>query len=359
MIPELPRIQKSKDWHNQRMKGIGGSDWAAILSKHHPQEYKWSCLRKLFYTKRNVKPDFPENTSRAAMRGNILEPVVAELFKEHMGCTFTDSNPRSEELWPGQKVPDWWIGNPDYIAVMPGDGRFEGLECKTMNSHVWFDFLENGLPESYQIQPQHYIGLTGLDVFHVAVIWPDGIDFQTEPVPRNEEMLRLMIDAGKWFMEIVLQSEKAPKRPPILKERCGSCPYSKSCLGQAYFNAHELNLTDLSRDEKLYSLLSQMEHLKSEKRDADKHLKEIQALMEEHIITNHGDDIEHFFCQEFETKWVKTLGSRFQKNELLADDPSLAPKLREYTNYFPRRTFSPKITKKSISRWEGMSSVAV
>ena len=354
MIPELPRTRKCKDWHNQRMKGIGGSDWAAILSQQHPKAYKWSCIRKLFFTKKGIKPDLSENTSRAAMRGNILEPVVAELFKEHMGCTFADNHPRAKELWPGQKVPGWWIGNPDYIAVMPGDERHEGLECKTMNSHIWFDFLANGLSESYQIQPQHYIGLTGLDVFHVAVMWPDGLDFQTEPVPRNEEMLRLMVDAGKWFMEKVLKSDKAPERPPVMKERCGSCVYAKRCLGQAYYQSHETDLSDLSRDTKLYNLLTQMEHLKSEKRDAEKRLKETEEMAQEHIITNHGEDIEHFFCQEFETKWTKSLGSRFQKNELLADNPSLAPKLKEYTNYFPRRTFSPKITKKSTSRWEKM-----
>ncbi len=72
MIPDLPRIRKSKDWHLQRMKGIGGSDWAAILSDHYPHEYKWSCLRRLYYTKKGIKPDFPEKTSRAAQRGTIL-----------------------------------------------------------------------------------------------------------------------------------------------------------------------------------------------------------------------------------------------------------------------------------------------
>ena len=271
-----------------------------------------------------------------------------------MGCTFTDNHPRAKELWPGQKVPDWWIGNPDYIAVMPSEGRLEGLECKTMNSQVWFNFLENGLSESYQIQPQHYIGLTGLEVFHVAVMWPDGLDFQTEPVPRNEEILRLMVDAGTWFMEKILRSDKAPKRPALTRERCGSCVYAKRCLGQAYYQSHEIDLSDLSTDAKLYSLLTEMEHLKSERKGAEKRLKEIEEMVQEHIVTNHGEDIEHFFCREFETKWMKTLGSRFQKNELLADDPSMAPKLKEYTKFFPRRTFSLKITKKSISRWEKM-----
>ena len=356
MIPDLPRIRKSKDWHLQRMKGLGGSDWAAILSDHYPLEYKWSCLRRLYYTKKGVKPDFPEKTSRAAKRGNILEPVVAELFQAHTGCSFTDKIPRAKELYAGKPVPEWWIGNPDYIAVMPGN-RTQGLECKTMNSFVWKKFIENGLPVSYQIQPQHYIGLTGLDVFHVAVVWPDGLEFQTEPVPRSEDMLRLMADAGEWFMNKVLTAGKAPEHAPVTEQRCSGCVYSRRCLGQSYWERHELNLTDLSGDDVLHNLLNQLETLKADKNSV-KAADKLQEQIKDHIRANHGDDIEWFFCREYEVTWKKSMGSRFQKDQLLADEPSLAPKLRAYTKLFPRRTFTPKVTKKSVNRWETMRAVA-
>ena len=357
MIPDLLRIRKSKDWHLQRMKGIGGSDWAAILSDHYPHEYKWSCLRRLWYGKRGVKPDFPEKTSRAAKRGNILEPVVAELFQAHTGCTFTDKIPKAKELFPGKPVPDWWIGNPDYIAVMPGNST-QGLECKTMNSFVWKQFIENGLPVSYQIQPQHYMGLTGLDVFHVAVVWPDGLEFQTEPVSRSEDILGLMVDAGEWFMKKVLTASKAPEHAPLTEQRCSGCVYARRCLGQSYWEQHELDLTDLSSDEQLYNLLCQLKELKADK-NSGKAADELQEQIKDHIRANHGDDIEWFFCREHEVSWKKSMGSRFQKDQLLADEPSLAPKLRAYTKFFPRRTFMPRITKKSVSRWENMSAVAV
>ncbi|MCK5133946.1 MAG: YqaJ viral recombinase family protein [Candidatus Sabulitectum sp.] len=357
MIPDLPRIRKSKNWHLQRMKGIGGSDWAAILSDHYPHEYKWSCLRRLYYTKKGIKPDFPEKTSRAAKRGNILEPVVAELFKAHTGCTFTEKVPRAKELYPGKSVPEWWIGNPDYIAVMPGDKKLQGLECKTMNSFVWKQFIENGLSTSYQIQPQHYIGLTGLDVFHVAVMWPDGLEFQTEPVPRNEEMLRLMVDAGEWFMKKILIEGKAPEHAPVSEQRCAGCMYAKRCLGQSYYEKHELDLTDLSSDEHLYDLLNQLEKLKADK-TSGKAPDELQDKIKDHIRRTHGDNIEWFFCREHEVAWKKSMGSRFQKDQLLADEPSLAPKLRAYTKFFPRRTFTPRITKKSVNRWETMRAIA-
>jgi len=357
MIPDLPRIRKDTNWHDQRRKGIGGSDWAAILSEHHPSEYPYSCLRRLWYTKRGMKPDFPEKTSRAAARGNILEPVVAELFQAHTGCTFTDKIPRAKELYPGQPVPEWWIGNPDYIAVMP-DNRTEGLECKTMNRHVWLKFIENGLPVSYQIQPLHYIGLTGLEVFHVAVMWADGLEFQTEPVHRNDETLRLMFDAGEYFQKKILRAMKAPDKQPISEQRCSSCQYAKHCLGQSYWQHHELEIVDLSSDEKLYLLLNQLETLKANGSPAKKR-ESLQKDIVEHIRGEHGEDVEWFFCREIEVSWKKGMGSRFQKEQLLADEPKLAPKLLEYTKFFPRRTFTPKVTKKSICRWESLNAVAV
>jgi len=353
MIPDLPRIRKSNDWHQQRMKGIGGSDWAAILSDHFPNDYKWSCLRKLYYTNKAIKPDFPEKTSRAPMRGSILEPVVAELFKAHTGCTFTEKIPKAKELYPGKPVPEWWIGNPDYIAVMPYTNKVEGLECKTMNNFVWKQFIENGLSTSYQIQPQHYIGLTGLDVFHVAVVWPDGLEFQTEPVPRSEEMLRLMVNAGEWFINKILKMGKAPEHAPVSEQRCSGCIYAKRCLGMSFYQKHQVNLTDLSHDEHLYKLLNQLQELKADK-NASKAANELQEQITQHIQVNHGDDIEWFFCREHEVTWKKGMGTRFQKAELLADEPALAQKFLDYTKFFPKRTFSPKVTKSSRSRWDSI-----
>ncbi len=55
---------------------------------------------------------------------------------------------------------------------------------------------------------------------------------------------------------------------------------------------------------------------------------------------------------------VGSIGSGFQKDQLLADEPSLAPKMRAYTKFFPRRTFTSRITKKSVNSREAMRAVA-
>jgi len=357
MVPVLARIEKTEEWHAARQQGIGGSDWQHILSAKYPREYKYGCVRKLYYEKKGIEPDSPEKTNNAMLRGNVLEPVVAELFQAHTGCTYVSQNPKAEELYPGQEVPSWWIGNPDYIARMR-NGALEGLECKTMNRNVWFQFIESGLKIGYKLQAHHYLGLTGLDVFHLGVMWADGLDFATEPVSRSDEMLRLMYEAGSWFWEEVLPSETPPERPPVSEERCGSCPHSQKCLGQAYFNEHETDLVDLSRDKVLYNLLQTIEGLKAEKKDVSSSIDEVKQSIRALILNGYGDDIEDMMCREFRVKWVKSMGSRFEKKELLADNPHLADLLNKYTKYFPRRTLSPKITKKSVARWEVMKAEA-
>jgi len=357
MVPALARIQKTEEWHTARMQGIGGSDWQHILSAKYPREYKYGCVRKLYYEKIGIEADTPEKITGAMARGSILEPIVAELFEAHSGCTYVSQSPRATELFPGQPVPEWWLGTPDFICRMP-DGSLQGLECKTMNRNVWYDFIDNGLKISYKIQAHFYIGLTGLDVFHLAILWADGLDFATEPVPRSDEMLRLMYEAGSWFWDEILPEETPPERPPVSEERCASCPHSQKCLGQAYFHEHETDLVDLSGDKVLYNLLQTIEGLKAEKKDVADSLDEMKQDVRNHIIENHGDDTEDMMCREFRVKWVKSMGSRFEKNKLLAENPNLADLLNKYTKHFPRRTLSPKITKKSAARWETMKAEA-
>ena len=82
MIPEgLPGLIKSGEWHARRRKYIGSSDWSHILAPHNPDEYKWWCIRQLYYEKNAVPHDFPERISAAAARGIFLEDKVLEMFK--------------------------------------------------------------------------------------------------------------------------------------------------------------------------------------------------------------------------------------------------------------------------------------
>jgi len=351
MIPVLARIQKSAEWHEERRKGIGGSDWAHILSDQHPLEYKWSCIRKLYYDKRGMTPDFPEMTTKAMMRGNILEPVVAELYLAQTGYKLSKRKPRAKMLYRGQKVPVWWIGNTDYIVIAE-NGVLKVLECKTMNSHVWFPFIEDGLSVGYKLQPQHYLGLTGLEIADVAVMWPDGMDFQVEPVPRDEETLKLMVEAGDWFMNHVVKGNNKPQRPPVTESRCAGCPYGRQCLGKAYFDPHDATLHNLSHDETLYAMLEKEQAAKNAQNVAEKDLEILKMKIQHHLNEHIGEDVESFFCKEIEVSCPRSMRSRFLREDLLADRPDLAPLVKQYTKFYPAQGLTTKVTKKSRERWE-------
>lgn len=354
MIPNLPRIAKSARWHFKRSQGIGGSDWVSILSDQHPEDYKYGCIRRLYYEKKRVKPDFEAFTSRAAMRGNILEPVVAELFKAETGCTFSRKRPKVKMIH-GKRTPKWFIGNPDYVPIMPLTKALEILECKTMNINVWLPFLEDGLSVGYKVQPQHYLALSGLEMAHVAVLWADGLDFLIEPVPRDESLIDLMLDAGDWFWNKMLGEDAVPDRPPTTPERCGGCVYGQRCLGKAYFNVHTQDVSDFSNDGKLYLLLNQVQEAKEGKRGSEHEVELANRELELYLEATYGLDVEKIACREVSVTWEKGTGSRFNKKELLADRPDLKTVIQEHTNHFPKRPLSVKVTKKSLARWASVT----
>ena len=56
-----------------RLSGIGGSDVADVLSLE-----PWGCARRLYYEKRQVPPDYADESKEALFeRGHVLEPLVA------------------------------------------------------------------------------------------------------------------------------------------------------------------------------------------------------------------------------------------------------------------------------------------
>lgn len=352
MLPELERTKHSERWHKRRARGSGGSEYHHMLSHGYPQKYKYGCVRRLWFDKKGVKPDYESVTNFKMARGLILEPIVAELFKADTGCRYSRRRPKAKELWSGQPRPDVWVGNPDRIAIMPPDDDMVVLELKTMSSNMFFKISDNGLPDSHKLQPQHYLGLTGLKLAWVAVMWPDGLDYVTEPVSRDRNTLELMYDALMWFWGDVMKSSKPPRRPPLTEERCGDCPWRRRCLGEGYYEEHVIKTQELDHDNQLYALLLQREDAKDEAREAEKRKKELDNMIKTYLRENYPEDgPEHFFCRDMEVKYEKKHTSRFDRRAAQSD-PELREKLRKYIQSSPIRSLVPRKTKRAVERWE-------
>ena len=350
MIVPPARIQKSDTWHKRRLRGIGGSEWNHIMSWQDPKAYKWGCLRRLYYEKKGIPKDFPGTTSRIMLRGQILESIGAELYQSLTGYPYSRKRPRAKYLFGNTPLPKTWIGNPDRVPETPHGLII--LEIKTMGREKFFDMLENELPISHTLQVQHYLGKSGLDIGEIAVLWADGIDMAPpQVVPRDEELLKLMLDAGNWFMNDILTSDTPPDRPPLFPDRCAECEWGRTCLGNEFFELHDTGLVNLSDDAELHELLNDRAFAHMEEKEAKDRKANLTEQIEDYISKKYGDDVEHFFCREIEVKWQKGMSLNLDRKALEADHPDI---VKKYLNPKPKRTFSPKVTKKSRARWDNM-----
>ena len=75
--------EAKQQWLDGRRKFIGGSEAYQLLNE---EQYGRGCSRALAYDKLGVEPDFddtPDSELEALFRrGNLLEPVVAQAYKE-------------------------------------------------------------------------------------------------------------------------------------------------------------------------------------------------------------------------------------------------------------------------------------
>lgn len=177
------------DWLKARQNGIGGSDAPAVVLPY--DEYKWSRPKDVYASKVGE----PDETSPLACRvGSYLEPFVAELFTEETGMTvhrynriiFSDEHP-------------FMFANIDRKLY----GNNIGLECKTTSDFMDKKFTDDEYPYQYYVQMQHYMAVTGWDMWYLAVLIGNR-KFRWYEVPRNDEDIKDIIETESRFWNDVV-----------------------------------------------------------------------------------------------------------------------------------------------------------
>lgn len=178
----------------RRRKGIGGSDAPVVMGLS-----KWRTPFELWQEKRGVLESSQENE---AMRwGQMLEPLVRQRYADETGHVVT--------------IPDTLVHPtiPHMIAHVDGitaSGRV--LEIKTArDSRGWGEPGTDEIPPAYIVQVQHYLAVTGAEIADIAALLA-GQDFRIYSVPRNQDLIDMIIDQEGAFWEMV-QRETPP--PPI------------------------------------------------------------------------------------------------------------------------------------------------
>ena len=76
--------------------------------------------------------------------------------------------------------------NVDRLCI----GQSAGLEIKTASRFKKEEWVGDELPDSYYLQIQYYLMITGLEKWYVAALFRDDGDFIWKEIPRNESVIQ-------------------------------------------------------------------------------------------------------------------------------------------------------------------------
>ena len=173
-----------EDWLEQRRKGIGGSDASVIMGVN-----PWKSPMDLWLEKTGEYE--PEDIDNEKMYwGRTLEDIVAREFAKRSGKKIR----RRNAILQHPKL-EWMLANVDRLIV----GERAGLEVKTTSAY----YQDDGIcPHHYYAQVQHYMAVTGLDLWYVAVLI-GGQKLVSYEVPRNDEYIKHLTQAELGFWQMV------------------------------------------------------------------------------------------------------------------------------------------------------------
>lgn len=173
----------------ERMKGIGGSDVAAIfgLSKYKTQF-------ELFLEKRGELDSYQEETEQQYW-GNCLEPVIISEFEKRNNLKTVQKNTIIHPIY------DFMRANID--AFIPGADAI--LEVKNTGAYMaqeWGDSGTDDIPVQYLLQVAHYCCCLNVEKAYIAVLI-GGNEYRQYEYRRNFEIEKSVIDACSKFWHAV------------------------------------------------------------------------------------------------------------------------------------------------------------
>ena len=181
--------------HEQRSKGIGGSEVAAIMGLS-----PFKTAYQVWEDKTGLSTGLKEETPQMAY-GKLVEPVLRQWYSNKTGRIVT--------------VPEMGVSNPKYpfvLASLDGltdDGRV--LEIKTTrSSQGWGEPGTDEIPVYYTTQVQTYLMVYGLRLADVVVSLAGAMPEMYE-VGADAEIQEMIFDEVTAFWKLV--QERTPPEP--------------------------------------------------------------------------------------------------------------------------------------------------
>lgn len=180
------------EWLKLRASGIGGSDAGAIMGLN-----KYATPLSVYFAKKDLAV---QEGSKAAEWGNILEDPIRQKAREELGIQI--------ETVPGMftnKEHDFMNANFDGLVFVEVEKEIAGSVVSGLGGHeiktsrTGDGFTTDEIPDSYYVQVQHYMAVTGLTFFVLTVFIFDQYTGRHYVIPRNEEFIERLIEAESTF----------------------------------------------------------------------------------------------------------------------------------------------------------------
>lgn len=232
-------------WLDERRKGIGGSDVAAILG-----ESKYSSPLKVYKDKvEGIRTDVSDKVF--VRKGKDLEGFVRNVhcvpMFEEMGYEVV----HPQHIFVNPAFP-WIRANLDGLAI-PKMNEFGFREPPENNivieikwvsewaEDAWCDERYNYVPIHYYMQVQTYMAVTGAKKAIVFALFDKNWEVRTFEIKRNEAMIANIINTTKQFYSYNM----CMKIPPTIKASIDTeelVEYTKEHLGVERVEDGSLNL---------------------------------------------------------------------------------------------------------------------
>jgi len=276
-----------KEWVERRVNSIGGSEIGAIMGFN-----KYKTPLQLYNEKLRITPYVDISEKDAVYWGNVLEPIVANEFAKQTG--------------KGIAALDKIIMHPRYRYMTANIDRDvlnedAGLECKTASAYTAADWAGEEIPESYILQCQWYMSVTGASNWFIACLI-GGQKFVWKPVERDEEIIKLMENAAIDFWENHIQK----RIPPV-----ASAGDSRDFMVK-YQDAVDL-------PEAADTMISELLAIKDDLDRQEENKKEIEARVKQ-MLNGHTAGITN----QYHISWTQSICKKFNTALFKAENPALA-----------------------------------
>lgn len=176
-----------EEWLQLRRRGIGSSDASVIMGKN-----PYRSILQLWEEKTGKLPVTDEGNEYTYW-GNVMEPIIRKEFMNRTGLKV-----RQKHAMIFHKNYPYLFADVDGIVTDERGEKciFEAKTASQYKAEQW----EDGVPEEYILQVQHYLEVCGMDKAYIAALI-GGNKFVFHTIYRDEELIRNLVSREKEFWE--------------------------------------------------------------------------------------------------------------------------------------------------------------